>query len=759
MSKSQQKKGKTMNRLKKTSAKTKIIALVMILLCIGGVYLLIQNAIGTGKAMAKEEQNKQSTTAELAHKAAAVSGADTSSNETGLSKSETVYVKTDATGSAKNITVSDWIKNVGSRKQISDKSTLTEIENIKGDEKFSQDKDGNIVWEGAGKDIWYQGKTTKALPVGVQITYKLDGKNMSAAEMKGKSGHMVMTINYTNHATSDGNTVPFTAATAMDMNSEHFKNVNVDHGAVIADGENNIVIALGFPGLSDALGLSENNLDIDIPESATIEADVTDFRMGATITSLSTKVLNKAGLDKIKSFDDLDSAITQLTSASDQLVAGSLAARQGADQLAVGTTQLANGTGTLQSGTEQYVAGVSKAADGAATLNAAVSKMSPMFGQFKTFGDGLKNYTGGVQNAYNGAKEIDTGLNQLKGNDGSDGNPKTGMNALSDGTQSLDSGLNDPATGAATGAKQIAAGTGKAANGINNMDESINGKIAAIRSALSDYGITNLDEAEAKMAELQTDINAKLASGTAEDIAIAKEEYASYSKIAAYVGNWQVLESMRQTLETPDESGASMLEQMQSLSNGAANLSAGVDKLGVGAAQLNTGINGPQGAKPAVDSLAAGADKLVGKDSQSGMNALVAGNGKINEGANKIIASMGKMDQLANGTASLNSGLNTLKANGSTLTNGVGTLNTGAVQLNAGAGQLASGLGTLSSGMNTFKSEGIDKIADAYNNNFKGFSDKLNAVKDASAAYNNFAGKADAMDGDVSFVIETDEIK
>ena len=443
-----------MNRLKKTSLKTKIIALVMMLLCIGGVYLLIQNAIGTGKAMAKEEQNKKTTTTELTHKAAAVSGADTSSNTTGLSKSETVYVKTDATGSAKNITVSDWIKNVGNRKQISDKSTLTEIENIKGDEKFTQDKDGNIVWEGAGEDIWYQGKTTKALPVGVQITYKLDGKNMSAAEMKGKSGHMVMTINYSNHATSGGTTVPFTAATAMDMNSEHFKNVNIDHGAVIADGENNIVIALGFPGLSDALGLSGNNLDIDIPESATIEADVTDFRMGATITSLSTKVLNKAGLDKIKSFDDLDSAITQLTSASDQLVAGSLAARQGADQLAAGTAELSAGTGTLQSGAEQYVAGVSKAADGAATLNAAVIKMAPMFGQLKTFGDGLKNYTGGVQNAYNGAKDLDAGLNQLKGNDGSDGNPKTGMNALADGAQSLDSGLNDPATGAAPPARE-----------------------------------------------------------------------------------------------------------------------------------------------------------------------------------------------------------------------------------------------------------------------------------------------------------------
>ncbi len=751
-----------MNRLKKLSAKNIIIALIMILLCAGGVYLLISQAADTGREMAKETQNKKTTTVELARQAAAVSGADTSSNEKGLSKSETVYVKTDAAGSAKSITVSDWIKNVGNRKQISDKSNLTDIENIKGDEHFTQDQDGNILWDGAGKDIWYQGKSTKALPVGVQITYKLDGKNMTAADMKGKSGHMVMTVNYTNHAATGSTTVPFTAATAMDLNGEHFKNVNIDHGAVIDNGDNNIVIALGFPGLSDALGLSGKNLDITIPESATIEADVTDFEMGATITSLSTKVLNKAGLENIKSFDDLDSAITQLTSASDQLVMGSLAARQGADQLAAGTAQLSAGTATLQSGTEQYVAGVSKAADGAAQLNGAVTKMAPMFGQLKTFGDGLKDYTGGVQNAYNGAKDIDAGLNGLKGNDGSNGNPKTGMNALADGAKSLDSGLNDPTQGAAAGAKQIAAGTEKASAGISKMDGNINEKIAAIKSALSPYGITTLDEAEAKMTALQTDINAKLESGTPQDLAAAKEEYASYSQIATAVGNWEVLESMRGTLESPDESGASMIEQMQSLGTGAANLSAGMDKLGAGAAQLNAGINGDAGAKSAVDRLAAGADKLVGTDTQSGMNALVAGNGKINEGANKIISTasgMGNINQLTNGTASLNSGLNTLKANGATLTGGVGTLNAGALQLNAGAGQLASGLGTLSSGMSTFKSEGIDKIADAYNNNFKGLANNLNAVKDASAAYNNFAGKADTMDGDVSFIIETAEIK
>lgn len=184
---------------------------------------------------AEQEENVKSESAEQA-------GAE-------LFKEETVYVNADAAGETKLVTVSDWLKNAGTAQSLNDVSELTGIKNIKGEETFTES--GNaLVWNTDGEDIYYQGTTDKELPVSVKLTYYLDGKKISPSELKGKSGHLKIKIDYTNHTKKtvhvDGVKEelcsPFVMMTGMILPNETFSNVTIDNGKVVSDGNRNIVL-------------------------------------------------------------------------------------------------------------------------------------------------------------------------------------------------------------------------------------------------------------------------------------------------------------------------------------------------------------------------------------------------------------------------------------------------------------------------------------------------------------------------------------
>ena len=180
-------------------------------------------------------------------------------------KEETVYVNADATGNSDEVTVSDWLKNSGSVSgNLTDESILKEIKNVKGDETFTENGD-QLTWNTAGEDIYYQGTTDKELPVSVKLTYFLDGKEVKPDELKGKSGHLKIQVQYTNNekktVTVDGKEeevyTPFVMMTGMILPNETFSNVTIDNGKVISDGSRNIVVGFGMPGLKDSLDLDE----------------------------------------------------------------------------------------------------------------------------------------------------------------------------------------------------------------------------------------------------------------------------------------------------------------------------------------------------------------------------------------------------------------------------------------------------------------------------------------------------------------------
>ena len=209
-------------------------------------------------------------------------------DEKAVSKEETVYINANADGSAREITVSDWLKNSGDAdSQLMDSSDLENIKNVKGNETFTQDSN-EITWNTDGADIYYQGTTDKELPVTMHIRYYLDGQEISPKELAGKSGHLKINVSYINNAKNvkkiNGKNTdiysPFVMVTGMLLPADNFMDVTVDNGKVVSDGNKNMVVGIAMPGLSESLQLSDDmKKEIEIPDGFTVESEVTDCEM------------------------------------------------------------------------------------------------------------------------------------------------------------------------------------------------------------------------------------------------------------------------------------------------------------------------------------------------------------------------------------------------------------------------------------------------------------------------------------------------
>ena len=296
-----------------------------------------------------------------------------------VGKEETVYVVADNSGKAKDVIVSDWLKNPDGNETIEDVSDLKDIKNVKGKEKF-EEKDGKIIWKAKGKDIYYQGKTDKELPVKQTISYYLDGEKMDPDEIAGKSGKVTIRFDYKNNqkttTTVDGKEysvyVPFTIMTGMILD-DSFTNVKVKNGKVISDGDKNMVVGVAMPGLKDSLKVTSSDFseDIDIPEYVEVTADVKDFSMDMTMSVMLSGITSSDNVEDFVDLSDLDDAIDTLSDSSSQLADGTKELREGLEQLRSKVPALADGANTLNSSTESLRNGVSSLD---ATLNTAMTE-------------------------------------------------------------------------------------------------------------------------------------------------------------------------------------------------------------------------------------------------------------------------------------------------------------------------------------------------------------------------------------------------
>ena len=271
------------------------------------------------------------------------------------SKSETVYSNLDSNGKAYKTIVSTQLTNEDKLDEITDISNLLNIENTNGDETFK--KEGNqIVWDSNGNNIYYKGESDKQLPVECKITYELNGEEISAEELKGKSGNVKIKINYTNnekHVVSiNGKQVtmytPFIIVAGTKIDNAKNKNIQITNGKIVDNGESTLAVGIAMPGMQENIGISKSK--IDIPEEIEISMETEDFEMGNIIAVVAVKGIDE---DLTSDLNSMYSQINELANASNEILAGANQLKEGTSELVSGVDQLKDGTGAAYAGSKQ----------------------------------------------------------------------------------------------------------------------------------------------------------------------------------------------------------------------------------------------------------------------------------------------------------------------------------------------------------------------------------------------------------------------
>lgn len=679
-------------------------------------------------------------------------GDSTVEEDGNLYKDESVYVKADASGKVNETTVTEWLKNPNNGK-TEDVTELQNVENVKGDEIYTTGSEGSVSWKSEGKDIYYQGTTDKELPVDVEITYTLDGKEVAAKDLKGKDGKLEMKVQYTNKSKEtvdvSGESVemytPFAMVTAMMLPSDEYTNVTIDHGKIVSDGDKNIVVGLGFPGLEENLNLESKDIDIDIPDNFTITADVKNASVGPTMTVASSDVLEQFGLDEIDSFDDLTDSVGELENAAEQLTDGSAKAADGSSALAEGSNTLATGIGTLADGTSALATGVKTLAEGVNTLN---SKSGDLTEGVSDLASGVNDYTGGVSDLADGSSKVSAGAESLKNGLAT---AQTGIEGLAAGVGTLRGGFEGDGTQNNPGANNLANGTvqaiGSTSTAIDNLASLITQMAGNQGTVEAKATVTGKDEAvEAAVNQLVsagivTEENKKSCAAairTAVDDHISAEAKVTSEKASS--DPTEAITAAKTAVGTASAYAAGLQTNVRALYEGTKTVQSGVEDLKKGNSQLAAG------AKDLADgtsALASGASTLNDK---SGL--LVAGTSKLKEGGN----------QLATGVGQLAAGASAAVTGAGEVAKGAGALKTGADTLADGAGTLADGNKTLADGMEEFKTSGIDKIADVFGGDIENVTSRIDAMMTLGRNYKSFAGIKEDMAGSTKFIIETEGV-
>ena len=662
-------------------------------------------------------------------------------------KDESVYLISDANGNVNKTIVVDHLKNKDKKDTLEDASNLSDIENVKGKEKFTQSGD-KLTWQAGGKDIYYQGTATEEPPVTQKVTYYLDGKEISPEDLAGKSGKVKIRFDYTNTTsyteTVNGEkqtvSVPFAAVTGLVL-GDGFENIEVTNGKAEVSDSSSVVLGYALPGLKDSLGIKDGDLDgdVNIPEYMEMTADVKNFSMPAAMTFVvnASDYVSTDGIDT----SDLDDMINDLKDASTQLQDGSKTLAEGTDTLSDGLSTLqsklgtfASGVGTLQSGLKTYTDGVSTLSGGLNTLGnstgalvSGADKLNSGAGQLAsgsaTLKDGLKSYTDGASTLAAGVGNLDAGMDTLKsGTDTlSQSAPSlvSGVNSLSDGINTLDKALMTPMSDEEVAKYKKAAKAGvdaKLADDTNATSYNNTKKYAAEKyynEMTSDSSVEKTVESLKANKTLYNMIYSTVEAQVKQQIENAIQEYVSNGvsreeAIKAICG--QDYDKYVEELSTNNTDS-----QLKAMAKQVLEGVAGSSKDAVGTSVADAAKTGAEtGAQEAVitgiNSTKENISNQINAKQKSG-ESLVSGATKLNEGA-KVLAE--KLPELTKGVANLKDGSSQLSAGAAKLTSNNDTLNAGATALNAGASQLSAGTQSLMNSVPTLTS-GIKQLVDGSN--------------------------------------------
>ena len=710
-----------------------------------------------------------------------------------ISKDETVYVLTGADGSVKKIIVSDWLKNELGSASVADKSDLSDIENVKGDESYTINGDNMTVWDAQGNDIYYQGNIQKELPVGLSVRYYLDGKSISPEELKGKSGKVTIRFDYENrqyetvqiNGVNQRIYVPFAMLTGMILDNDTFQNVQITNGKLVNDGDRTVVVGLAFPGLQENLNLSRD--DLSIPDSVEITADVTNFSLGMTVTLACNDLFSQLGDVDLTSLDST-SALDQLTGAMDQLLSGSSALYEGLSTLLDKSGELVSGVEELAQGAAAIKSGADSVDDGAAQLKAGLADLSSGLNTLSANSEALNS---GAKQVFNSLLETAATQIRAKGLNVPDLTIENYAEELNTLIKSL-----DETTVYETALKQVTDAveaqrpviTQKVTEAVRQQVET---KVAAaVRQQVTEevtaavqqqVTATVTDTVQQQVAEQviqaaanmsKADYDAAVAAGMIPQqtqdavnaaIQAQMDSEAVQSKIAENVSAQMASEAVQSKItENIDTQISSEAVQATITENTDAQMQTEAIQATI---QQQTEL---QVQKAISENMASDAVQSQLKKASEGAQTLIALKASLDDyntfylglltytggvddaaaGANALYAGA---DQLKDGTAQL-------RAGAAQLYNGVLQLQDGTPALVSGVTQLKDGAMQLSEGLQQFNRDGIQKLVNLLQNDVGDLSARVQATIDVSKDYRSFAGISDDAEGQVKFIYRTDEI-
>ena len=299
-----------------------------------------------------------------------------------FSKSETVYAVMNGDGSIKSTTVSEHLYSASGLANVTDKTTLTDIQNTESDAEFTQNGE-ELVWNTNDTDVYYKGNTDKALPIDVKVTYALDGQEAALEDIIGKSGHLTVTVNLKNNETGTVNVngkdrtivTPLITAVGVILGGDA-SNVTAEHGMIESAAKSSVAAFVTLPGVKDSLsGLlpdEVNSIEDYLQDTVTVEADVEDFTCPQVMVACatSTAALGTDNVFDLSSINDLTDGINQLNDAMSQLMNGASQLVDGTSQLAGGVLALLDGANTLNNGAAALDDGLGQLTNGLDTLSA-----------------------------------------------------------------------------------------------------------------------------------------------------------------------------------------------------------------------------------------------------------------------------------------------------------------------------------------------------------------------------------------------------
>lgn len=736
-----------------------------VLLCVAALYVVMGakdsgNTVGTGEPDGQAGVTEEKT-----------GGTEIKKENSGQKdKVENVYVKADASGAVREITVDTVLKREDGSEGIQDYSTLRDIKNTEGDEEFTREADGTLLWENHGADIHYEGKSDGQLPVSVKISYYLNGKEMKPEQIAGQNGKVRIRFDYENHMLKtvemereegkererkngaeterkdgtererkdeaererkDGTEmkrkdgaettgeqaevyVPFAALSAILLPSDQFSNIQVTNGKVMDIGDQTVVIGYALPGFTDSLKLYEYEpaRDVEIPDYVEITADAEDFALDFTATVVTPGLFEDMDLESLEDVDGLVEAMEELTEAS--------------KELADGTAELFDGAKTLRGYMGDYTEGVKAIDEGAQALT-----------------DGLKMLDDNKAALEEGASALQEGLEAMD-------EALKGVEIPDE-----DSGELAPVITACRGleadVKLLAEALGITWQSLEQLQEfwpQAEAYVQAVREAVAAAG-GFLSQADLDAVIAAANEIARQQAGGA--VVQALEQSLSANGIKLTEEQKQQLK--QEIVNSVDVSDAftQMKGQLEEAQGHLDSLTAvPLPQLPEDISQLTALVSDMQ---KQLAVLADYAKDLSGvedylKDMEEALEQLKEGAHMLAEGSS----------QLTEGIGAFNDGIRQLYDGSAALSDGTGQLAGAGDELNEGAGALADGAKALADGMEVFDEEGIKSLAELAGEDLAQIVTRVRAMQKADSGYDNFGGIREGKTGSVRFLIETEEI-